>query len=249
MNLQSASPSQPAWTRWLAVAGLAACVAASAAQGAASYVATPNQPVPDDNSSGLVSVLNLPADAGRILDVDLTLTLAGRDFGGWNGDLYILLAHGGTASVLANRPGFTAGDAFGYGDNGLLDLRFDDEAAAGDFHLYQALGGAPADPSLPVTGLWQPDGRGTDPDLVLDSDPRTLFLDEFDGLDAAGEWRLFVADLSRGSTFQLVRWELHLTTEPLGVIPEASTGLAMGSIAALVGLHLWVRRSRRSAAR
>lgn len=221
------------------LAGLT-CLSAQAAVD--SFSLSPGVPVPDGNASGLVSVINVPSTLGRIVDVDLSITLSGQSFGAWNGDLYVLLAHDGLGSVLINRPGITSSNPFGYGDNGIANITFDDEASAGDFHFYQTLSGASGDSSSPITGTWQPDARGSDPEQVLDTDLRSLFLGLFDGQDAGGEWRLFVADLSRGGTVQLDHWELRLTTDAL--IPETGTGI-MGAGAAVVlfgGLQLWARR-------
>src|SRR5690554_6071085 len=196
--------------RVLLLAGLATATLPATAATQVSITSSPNQAVPDGNASGLVSVLDVSPGLGRILDIDISLTLSDRDFGGWNGDLYVLLSHGDASSVLINRPGLTSTDPFGYGDNGLFNARFDD-AATGDIHLYQEILGT-SDSVLPLDGTWQPDGRATDPDSVLDTDPRTLLLDEFNGQVADGEWRLFIADLSRGGAFQLESWTLHLTT-------------------------------------
>lgn len=223
----------------------------SAQAGLFSFTANPGLPVPDGNASGLVSVLEVTGPAERILDVDVSLTLAGDDFGGWNGDLYVYLAHEGRLSVLLNRPGVSGSDLFGYGDNGFLDLTFDDEATSGDIHVYQDLQPTPGDPSLPITGAWQPDARGSDPGSVRSTDPRTRFLSSLDGQWAPGEWRLFVADLSPGGAFVLQNWTLNLTTETPGLIPEPATA---GPIAALVvmgltGVRWWLARRDRGATR
>jgi hypothetical protein len=159
-----------------------------------------------------------------VTDVNLKLTLAGTGpGGGWNGDLYILLTHAGRASYLVNRPGRDSSGLWGYGDNGFSELVFDDEAP-GDAHLYQDTLGVPADPASPVTGTVQPDGRGKDPMLVLDTDPRTFLLDVFDNRPADGPWRLLLFDLSPGGTFSLVDWELQLTYSQFIAIPETGRG-------------------------
>jgi hypothetical protein len=227
--------------RLAASVALAAATVAPSVMGATQTLSlTPDVLVPDGNASGLVSVLNAPLDGFRVLDVNLAITLEGVAGSGWNGDLYVLLSHGGNASVLVNRPGVTASNPFGYADNGLFSVTFDDEAIGGDFHLYQD---DPAWSSLigdPVEGSWQPDARATDPAAVLDTDPRTHFLSVFDGDDAGGPWRLFVADLSSGGQVRLARWELTLELEPLA-IPETSTALAGVALGAAV---LLTRRLR-----
>ncbi len=198
--------------------------------------------VPDGNASGLVSRTHLPPIDGRIADVDITLNISGLSAGGWNGDLYVLVSHAGAASVLVNRPGLTASNPFGYGDNGLSNVRFDDDAGAGDFHQYQTVLNVSQDSELPITGVWEPDARGADPDDVLPNSLRSRFLSAFDGLAAGDEWRLFVADLSLGARFKLESWDIHLTLESIPV-PETSRGLALAS-ATLAGLAAmrWYRR-------
>ncbi len=230
----------------LAVALSLGLVARTIAADTTSFLLEPNAAVPDGNPSGLVSVLDVPDGIGSILDVDLSLTISGVSYGGWNGDLFVLLSHGGTASILVNRPGLTAANPFGYGDNGLHDVLFDDEAASGDFHIYQTLSGAPGDSEFPISGAWQPDARATDPDLVLDTDLRSRFLSSFDGVDGSGEWRLFIADLSRGGSFELVNWELRLASDPLGRVPEPATGIILAAATVLVaaGIRVWPTRRR-----
>jgi len=112
---------------------------------------TDGRSVPDADSSGLVSSANLSATGYRITDVNVTLNLKGApaSFGGWNGDLYAWLGHGGVLSVLLNRPGRAEGRLLGYADDG-LEVTLDDDAP-GDIHLYQTTwSGAPA--RSPVRG-------------------------------------------------------------------------------------------------
>jgi subtilisin-like proprotein convertase family protein len=184
---------------------------------------SPNLAVPDADSNGRVSTLNVSALDYRITDVDVTLTLRGTSFGGWNGDVYAYLSHGGMLSILLNRPGRTASDPLGYPDNGFQAVTFDDEALAGDVHVYQlSWSGSPG----PLTGSWEPDARFVDPDNALDTDGRTTYLSVFDGLDPYGDWNLFVADLGSGGEVVLDSWELDLTVEP---VPEPATaGLLTG---------------------
>jgi hypothetical protein len=65
-----------------------------------------------------------------------------------------------------------------------------------------------------VTGYWQPDAREIDPDLVVDTDPRTAYLSSFQGLTANGTWTLFVADNSAGDQSTLVGWGLTILGTP-----------------------------------
>lgn len=205
---------------------------------------SPNLVIPDGNASGTQSLLDVPVGSGVVTDVNLRLTIAGTGSGGgWNGDLYLLLTHAGSASYVLNRPGKSAGNLLGYGDDGFLNIVFDDEAS-GDAHVYQQALGMPGDSGLPVAGSLQPDGRSRDPLLVTESDPRNFMLDVFDGRPAEGPWRLLLFDLSPGGTFSLVDWGLELTTQPGSVtIPETGRGivLAGATVAGLAGWR-WARR-------
>ena len=80
----------------------------------------------------------------------------------------------------------------------------------------------------PLTGTWQPDARTADPDTVLDTSPRSAFLNSFNLLDARGAWTLFVADLSTGEEHTLNTWSLELT----GAVPEpgSMTLLSIGIV-------------------
>lgn len=209
------------------------------------FSSAPNAAIPDGNFSGLVSTLDVPLPSLSVLDVDLTLNVRGVGAGGWNGDLYAFLAHDGELSVLLNRPGRAAANPFGYGGNGLDGLTFDDEAALGDIHLYEITLGFSND-VLPLGGTWVPDARGSDPAVADVADPRGQFLDQFDGLDAEGEWRLFIADVSPGGSFVLESWQIQLSTSGV-IIPETRTGV-VGSGAVLFALTLagwrFARRAR-----
>jgi len=141
--------------------------------------------------------------------------------GGWNGDLYAYLRHGSGFSVLLNRPGRSLDELQG---SGTVDLSvvFDDLALA-DIHT--------AIPSLgSASGTFQPDAREIDPDNALDTSPRTAFLSSFEGLDANGDWTLYVADVATGDTMTLGSWSLSVTG-----VPEPSAALlgAMGACLAL----------------
>ncbi|MCC6232606.1 MAG: hypothetical protein IT580_08175 [Verrucomicrobiales bacterium] len=205
----------------------------------------PDALIPDADASGFASVLHVP-DGGTISDLDVSLDLIGADHGAWNGDLFVLLSHAGSASVLVNRPGRTLTSVFGYGDNGFLDVTFDDSGELGDFHSYQDALGASGNSLTPISGRWEPDGRAIDPFLVTDLQPRTAFLDTFNGQDASGDWILFVADLSGGGRFRLEQWELHFSFDgnPQPVVPESTRGitLACALTAAGAGYRSWRRR-------
>ena len=57
--------------------------------------------------------------------------------GTFNGDLFCYVTHSSGYSVLLNRVGRTAGNAFGYDDPG-LDVLFDDDAV-NDVHGYRQI--------------------------------------------------------------------------------------------------------------
>ena len=74
----------------------------------------------------------------------------------------------------------------------------------------------------PVAGRFQPDGRNVDPNAVLDTTPRTALLDDFRGLNANGDWTLFVADVSGGEESTISRWGLIVQG-----VPEPSSALLL----------------------
>ncbi len=171
--------------------------------------------IPDNNDVGYTSMQSLLSPGiSQIQSVSVQLTFSG----GWDGDLYAYLVHDNVVSVLLNRPGKSLANPDGSGASGLIVTLSDD--ATQDIHT-----------SLPASGLasgnFQPDGRTTDPKLVLDTDPRTAPLSVFNGQDASGSWTLFVADQSAGEVSTLQSWSLTVTG-----VPEPSPCLlgALGSI-------------------
>ena len=214
-----------------------ACACASAT--AATFVFNPNVPIPDNSILGLANTQTISLPAGFITDVKLSLNIAGTPnaSNAFNGDFYAYLQHGSGFSVLLNRTGRTAANPFGYFDSG-FDVTFDDAALNGDIHSYRDLvnpgGGA-------LTGIWQPDGRTTNPNSALLTDPRPALLSSFDGLDPNGAWTLFVADVSPIGTGTLRSWTLDLTVAP---IPEPGT-FGVGIL--LLGVCASARRRSRHA--
>lgn len=170
-----------------------------------------------------------------VTSVTVRLTVAG----GYNGDLYGYLSHGGVQVVLLNRPGVGTGNAFGYADAG-LDVSFSD-AAAHNIHTYQTVVGY----SLSGGTAWQPDGRSLSP---VGSAPSafdaagTGALANFAGLDPAGSWTLVLADVSGGGgQATVLSWGLSLTVVP---VPEPAA-TAAGTAAALLALAACRRATRR----
>jgi subtilisin-like proprotein convertase family protein len=171
---------------------------------------TVGEVIPDNSPLGLVSTKQVATEVGAISDLNVKIQLAG----GFNGDLYAYLVHDSGFSILLNRVGRRAGDASGYGDSG-FNVTLDDQAT-NDIHTYRlAVSGNESTPlGGALTGSWQPDGRLTDPALVLDTDARTAPLSSFNGVNPNGAWTLFLADLSPLDSATLVSWGLELCGNP-----------------------------------
>ncbi|HEU0011562.1 MAG TPA: HYR domain-containing protein, partial [Verrucomicrobiae bacterium] len=170
-----------------------------------------NVTVPDNNANGLARTRTFASPIGIITDVNVTLHLSG----GFNGDLYAYVVHESGYAVLLNRVGRRAGDPLGYGDAG-MDVTLDDQAGNGDIHNYRLTLFGTHSTALagPLTNSWAPDGRATDPALVLNTDARTELLSSFNGLNPNGEWTLYIADLSPLDTATLVSWGLEVCGLP-----------------------------------
>jgi subtilisin-like proprotein convertase family protein len=166
-----------------------------------------NMSIPDGDLDGVQDVRNVTSDITQITSVRVRLKISG-DF---NGDLYVYLRHDDGISshicVLLNRPGRSTTNNFGYADYG-VDVALDD-TAANDIHTYQQVV-KPA-PDTPLTGTWQPDARFVDPLIVTADFPRSAFLNEFAGMNATGEWTLFLADVDEGGTNYLDSWGIEIT--------------------------------------
>lgn len=223
--------------RRLAAALLAAVLLpALPAQITQNYSASPNLAIPDGNSVGVVSTIQVSGSSIlEVTSIQVTLSIAG----GFNGDYHAYLVHylpnGNPAGIvsLLNRTGRTASNPFGYGDSGFT-VTFADAAANGDIHLYQLLSN-PAGGAL--FGTWQPDGRADSPFSVTDGSPRTEFLSAFHGFAADGTWSLFVADVSPLGTGTFVSWGMTIVG-----VPEPATW-ACGALALGAAGLAWRRRS------
>ncbi len=174
------------------------------AQTIETYTFTTNRLVPDGNAAGLSDVRNINSAIAHITSLSVNFKLTGE----FNGDLYVYLRHSTGYTVLLNRPGKTSGNAAGYADSG-FDVTFQDGAANGNVHLYQNVT-TPAAGS-PLTGVWQPDGRTDDPTNVTDASSSTTPLSSFNGLNAAGEWTLYVSDVETGGTNMVTEWSLQIS--------------------------------------
>ncbi len=191
-----------------------------------------NVTVPDGNLNGLALATNLTGLNGIITNLTLSLDVSG----GYNGDLYAYLrGPNGGFSVLLNRTGVTAGNAFGYSDTG-FNVTFDDSANNDNVHFYQSFtynlnGGGQ------LTGNWSSDGRTIDPlssPSLYDTTPPTALLNSFDGTDPNGIWTFYLADLSNGGQSAIVNWGLNITT-----VPEPAAYALFG-----IGLALFRARRR-----
>ena len=176
--------------------------------------------IPDGSASGLVSQIVISYSA-TISSIEIVLLTQN----GWNGDLYAYLEHNGVISVLLNRPGRTSANPEGAASSG-MNVTISD-FSVGDIHTSLSSGyGAIA------FGSFQPDGRAADPSVVTESSPRSLNLASFNGQTSAGDWILFVADLSSGDVATLVNWSLTVTT-----VPESSV-LFLSAVALFSGLTI-----------
>jgi subtilisin-like proprotein convertase family protein len=190
---------------------------------------TVNRAVPDGNAAGLSDVRTLSSEIVNISDVKVNLRVTGE----FNGDLYAYLRHDTGFSVLLNRVGRTAADAVGYDDSG-FNITLAAGAVNGDIHVYRATT-SPATGSA-LTGIWDVDGRAVDPANVTQNSARTATLSSFNGLSAAGEWTLYIADLESGGTNQLVSWDLQLAGPVNPLLAWSPGALTYGS--ALGAAHL-----------
>jgi hypothetical protein len=211
----------------LVALSFAAALPASAVIITESATYNPNLLVPDGNTAGVVDARIFTSQIASITNVRVSLSIAGTPGAGdaFNGDFYVTLAHSSGFAVLLNRTGRTALDPFGYGDSG-FDVTFDDSGAFADVHNYQ-LTLNPAGGTL--TGTWGTDGRNVNPNAVLDTTPQIAQLDSFNGLDASGEWSLFVADVESLGTGRLVSWKLEVTGQQATAVPEPASAL-MGAL-------------------
>lgn len=193
--------------------------------------------IPDGSSAGLARSITLSTAGEVITDMQVSVNISATSGGtAFIGDLYLYLTNGTNLAVLANRAGRRAGADAGYSDNQNMSVTFT-LVGGNDFHNYRVpvTGSHVTSLSNPLTGLWEADGRTTDPASVLDTDARTAGLGVFTGSVGDGTWSLFAADLSSGATHQLNSWSLNVTT-----IPEP------GSVLMLLGgsLLLSLRRRR-----
>lgn len=190
--------------------------------GVVSQTFTLGTDITDGSSSGLLDIRTIASVEPLIQEVTIGLSIsASPGKSSFLGDLYAYVEHDGIMSVLLNRPGRTDAELAGYDDNQSVTVTFQDGSP--DIHSYRSAPGTPLTGAL--TGTWGPDGRATDPSTVVQSDGRTLLLSGFAGRAVAGDWKLFVADLSGGGEHRLTQWSLSILTT---VIPEPPAYLGTG---------------------
>ncbi len=208
-----------------------------------------NKSIPDNSLAGVTDSHSIASSITDIGSVTVDLNIGGLSSSepAYNGDLYVYLSHGSGLAVLLNRTGRTATDSLGYPDNG-FNVTFSDAAANGDIHPYRlTLFGnntTPVDPNYinPLTGTWAPDGRNVSPQNVLDTTARTALLAAFEGLDANGQWSLFLADASPGGTAQLNSWSLEIAAVPESTAAGVFAGVLC--VLAVIGRDLRVHRRK-----
>ena len=229
-------------TLTLVALSFAAVLPASAVIVTESATYNPNLLIPDGSTVGVVDSRIFTSQITSITNVRVSLSIAGTPGTGdaFNGDFYVTLAHSSGFAVLLNRTGRTALDPYGYSDSG-FDVTFDDAGAFADIHNYQLTlnpgGGA-------LTGTWGSDGRDVNPNAVLDTTPRIARLDSFNGLDASGEWNLFVADVESLGTGRLVSWKLEVTGQQASGRRAGTRERAGGALCAAVCGSAALRRRR-----
>jgi subtilisin-like proprotein convertase family protein len=195
------------------------------AQPTENYLFVGNRPLPDGNAAGLSDVRNVNSSIGSISSVKVGLKITGE----FNGDLYGYLRHASGFVVLLNRSGKMASNSHGYPDSG-FDVSFQ-HGRTRDIHLYLHISAPPA--GAPLIGTWDADGRTADPASVTNASGRFSSLTNFNGLSAAGEWTLYLADLESGGTNALAEWSLEITgdVDPALIWPNPADivyGTALG---------------------
>ncbi len=170
-----------------------------------------NKAIPDNSEFGVQDTQVVVGYGPIITSVEVYLKLSAAE-SDWvyNGDYYVSLQHDSGFSILLNRTGRTATHSLGYGDNG-FDITF--SPGGNDVHNYQTFSYT-LDSGDRLSGTWGADGRNTDPNLVLDTDPRSALLDSFTGLNPNGNWTLFVADLSQNGNGVIEEWGLNIAAVP-----------------------------------
>jgi len=214
----------------LRISTLSVLLAAGMAAQAAVVTLTSSGPItiPFSGSQGAASVypsIINSAVAGALVNVNVTLTRLSHTF---PDDLDILLVGPGGQSVLLMSD---TGSSLDIVD---VNLTFDDSAA-------NSLG----DNSQIVSGTYKPSNYGGI-DIFpapAPAGPYGSLLSAYNGLAAAGEWRLFIFDDLGGDIGSLASWSITLTTQDANDVPEPGS-LALAGLALLGAFGAWRRPSR-----
>jgi subtilisin-like proprotein convertase family protein len=186
-----------------------------------------NAVIPDANPTGYTSTNIVSGLSGNIQSISVTL----NTLNGYNGDLFAYLSYSDGYAVLLNRIGKDAFNAYGSSSSG-LSITLSDTAAT-DIHLAGDNGGSQ------LTGTWLPDGRETNPQNVVTSDPRTALLSSFDNLNPNGTWTLFVSDMASGYQTTLVSWSLTIAT-----VPEPASLQLLIACGGIIAVLAWRKRTK-----
>ncbi|MBX3056097.1 MAG: hypothetical protein KF770_06445 [Anaerolineae bacterium] len=175
----------------------------------ATFCATPNLAIPDNNPTGVSHTMNIPASA-NILDVDIYVKATHT----WVGDLRFAVSHNATNATIIDRPGVPASTFGCSGDN--YDVTVNDEGPDGNIETQCATNPA-------ISG----DRVGGDP-------PNSSLLAAYDGMDISGDWTITVSDHAGSDIGTLVEWCVVPTLEASGggvdLSPDQDGSGAPGSV-------------------
>ena len=182
-------------------------MSASALAGS-TYGPGPGGNIPDNNAAGIMTSIMVP-DSFTITDVNATVRGLTHT---WAGDISITLTHNATTATLVNRIGRNAS---GFGDSSDLggDYTFDSESV-------NDIWAAAAATTGPVpAGTYYTSGAN--------SAANNNALAVFNGMDAAGEWKIMITDHAGGDTGSFGGWTLDIVPEPTSLSLLALGGLAL----------------------
>jgi hypothetical protein len=185
--------------------------------------------IPDGDSLGIQRTIDLSFNGylESLESVEVQLNISGDSSYAFGGDLYVaLLCETGGRAVLLNRVGKTVLNPFGSDVNGFAIVF---SLPGADIHILDDVDSA-LDGEGRLTGTWDADGRDIDPDLVVDTTPRTAGLDQFAGINPNGKWTLFVADVSSGGLAKLDSWGVNITAIPEPTVISLISFMGLGTL-------------------
>ncbi|TWT45788.1 Proprotein convertase P-domain protein [Phycisphaerae bacterium RAS1] len=193
--------------KFVGILGLAALAAPALAQPQKNFLWTGSLAIADNDGPSTVTI-TVPADPGglnTVGDVNVDTIIAHT----WQGDMNIVVSHGGTSVNVYNRPGF-AGTGFGFSTDNVgnpttgVAFVWDDEATQGPY-------------DTPVVAINNPVGNWR-PESPLSA---------FDGMDKRGDWTFTVTDHAAGDVGTIRQFSLAFTNVPE---PAALALLALGGM-------------------